>query len=254
MRAPSWRRGIASHPGPRTLQALLVGALIVPAAAPFLGASLPAPFGLPRLLLAAGLIALGVHEVSRTWRQAGGGRRGTQRALRNLAIAGTIALACDAIVRWRSTGFYTPQVLADSLAVLLALHGLGSLLRLFGGESEGEEEPVERPPRADRAASWLRRGRRGAPRRPSPRVADRIEGVAAAMVVAFWVLAAMGMRELAGVQLLGAGAALVVTLPMRFADAWTASAGRLRARRHHGTGFHGHGGPHDPHGATGGAA
>ena len=222
--------------GTQALRVLLSTTLVAPLLPRTMASAIPTPFAIDQW------IVVGLWSLA-TWRliavEVGQRNRLTRRALFRIVLSISIVVAgavvVDGLVARRATGFYTPHVLADALAVMACLHGLSAILRR-AGERRAARWPNAhdvRPDVADRAAAWQRRRRSLLPS-AEPHVSDRIDGIAAGCVVGFWLLVAAGTRELAGVMLLVAGMLVAITIPLRFATAWTASgASRRRTHRRH---------------------
>lgn len=214
------------------LRSLLIGPLVAAAIGTGPFAAWPSPFGAPRWAtrLAVGLLLLGI--AARAW------HRAPLPVGRVVAVAGrlagvvAVALVAHAVVRARATGFYTADVLVDALTAMLALHGLGLVGDALAPSPPAASGDADGP---DFAAEAVRRRARW--QLPGAMPADipaALDAGAAFLVVAFWMLAALAARELAGVLLIVAGGLVLASVAARFARAWlhVAPRARRRARRH----------------------
>lgn len=206
------------HPGPRALTALLTAALLVPAARPLLGRSIPAPFEVDRWVVASAMAILLGGVLLRGYRIlrlriGGSGWRILALILAEVAALAALASILDSIVARRATAFLTPQVVADIMAVLFGLHLAGAMFPIVGA---GDQPPPTRlrSPLARRMREHV--------------TAHRLEGAAAACVAGFWVLLIVAQRELGAALLMIAGALLLTAIPVRIADAWSDARARVR--------------------------
>lgn len=209
-----------SDMGGRLLRLLLAAGLGAPLAAAALGRRLATPFGMPLMLLAGvmGLFAIGYAA----WRIRRSPSRAPLRvgvdALALAVLAATFALIID----HAANGFYTQEVLADAMAVLLLLHLAGATLRAVG-----------------------RNRQRGEP--ASMQFADGLTTAMALFVGCFWVFALIGFHEPAGILLILAGLfggiVMLARLPSAFINErvlfrdWrrTRRLGRSASTRHEGS-------------------
>jgi len=231
--------GTTSHTrrGTATLRLLLL-AVLVPCVLPAtFGRELPAPFGVPRSVVAGVALVVLARLVARPMPAPGNTTHALLRVLAWLAAIGSLAAMADAIVSLRATAFYTAQTVADVMAVLLVLHAIGSSFGRVSGAARNEGAVFNHAAaEVDGLAEAHRRRARWrlTPREPSD-AGDWFDGMAATFVGAFWVLAAVGFREAAGVMLLAGAVLVLASVPARAAQAWARSGAgeRLRARRRH---------------------
>jgi hypothetical protein len=137
------------------------------------------------------------------------GRSVALRVVLTTLVLSALAVTANAVVRHRANAFYTAQTLADVMAALVAVHLFGAATgrvaarraRVGGGSS-----PVE-------LVGWL-------------------DWVVVALIAAFWLLAAVAYRELAGVLLIFAGAISLLAIPVRLTDGWRGASlgGRMRMK------------------------
>ena len=227
-----------SHPrrGTTALRVLLL-AVLVPSVLPeTIGRDLPAPFGAPRSVVAGVALVVLATLVARTMPAAVRSTQALLRVLAWLAAIGLLAAIAGAIVRVRATAFYTAQTLADVMAVLLVLHAVGSAFGRVSGSAREEGVTSDHAGAVEvdgLAAAHRRRARWRLRSRDPSDAGDWFDGVAAAFVTAFWLLAAVGVREAAGVMLLAGAVVVLASVPARAAQAWarTGASERLRARR-----------------------
>jgi hypothetical protein len=201
-----WR----SDTGGVFLRLLLIAGVAAPLAAAALGRGVATPFGL-RLAVLAGVGALsGIAYAA--WR-ARAGQRGLGRLAVDIVAVVILATVFALIIDRTSNGFYTDQVLADAMAVLLMVHLAGAALREVGLNRQ----------RWPRLMVVSGDGASAVPKRSEPasmQFADGLTSVMTVFVACFWGLAVVGPREPAGILLLLAGAFGVVALLARLPSAF----------------------------------
>ena len=185
-----------------------VGAPVVGAAA---GRELARPFGFSLTQLAVLMAASGTAYA--LWRLRRSPTDGLLRVEIDVvalaALAGTFVLIIDGA----SNIFYTQQVLADAMAVLLLLHLAGAALRALGRNRQ----------RWPRLTVLRGDGTPAVPARSEPASMQFADGLTAGMTLlvgCFWGLAVNGLHEGAGVLLILAGAlaglVIIARLPSAF--------------------------------------
>ena len=218
MRPDRAERGTELAFGERTLLLLLLAATAMPLWPISIGEPITAPFGLSNGAVATG-VALAALAWS-GWRIRADGARAAPPVVATLAGAAALSLLFAAIVRWRANGFFTAVALRDGMTALLALHLVGIVLRR---SARRRGRRVRRP--GDATAAWSR----------ATRLADDLTTAVAALVVSFWMLAAVALHIVAGpVLLLGVATSLLVVV-LRVPDALPEPP-RRRPPRHGGDG------------------
>jgi hypothetical protein len=192
------------------LRLMLIGALCAPLAAAVVGRSVATAFGLPLATLGAGVV-LGA-TVYATWRVRRARGWGARRVVLDALVVGLLAAVFALVIGWRATGFYTQEVLADAMAVLLMVHVAGALLRAAGLRRQ-------RWPRVTVVAAGMEPGVPRVSEPASMQFADTVTRGMALFVACFWGVAAAGFHEAAGVLLLLGGVSGMVALIARMPSA-----------------------------------
>lgn len=183
--------------GESVLSLLLAAALLAPLVSGLQGrrVTLPAGLELRDLTVAAVVGALG-------WI----GWRGVVRALPGLVATALLAAAFAHVLERRANLFFTVSALLEGMAALLLLHALAIALRLVG---EG------RAPSRRRLARWMARRRVVT----AGSLARGLTAASALLVVGFWALSVLALREYALPLLMGAGVTTALTALLRVPDA-----------------------------------
>lgn len=205
------RGGWRSDGGGVLLRLFLVAAVSAPLVAAATGQRLATPFGLSLTLLAITLAIVGIAYTG--WRVRQSPTRGLVRVGVDVVVLATLAAAFALITDRASNAFYTQEVLADAMAVLLMVHLAGAALRAVGLSRQ----------RWPRLTMLRGDGSPAVPRRSEPASMQFADGLTAAMAVlvaCFWGLAAIGFHEGAAILLLLAGMfgtiAIIARLPGAF--------------------------------------
>lgn len=197
-----WR----SDTGGLYLRLFLIAGLGAPLIAAATGRHLATPFGIPAVQL-AGIMVAGLLGYS-AWRMRRSPRRGLMRVVTDAVALLALAVSFALIIERSANGFYTQEVLADALAVLLLLHLAGAMLRGVG-RSRQRWPPV---------TVLSSDGVPAIPRRSNPasmQFADALTAGMAVLVVCFWGFALIGFHEAAGILLIFAGALGAVVVLVR---------------------------------------
>jgi hypothetical protein len=216
--------------GTLALRGLLVAALVPSTWPDVFGHDLPAPFGLPRPAVIALVVLLLLTTLQRRARWPMSWWGGITPRLRWPAFVAAVAVAIDTIVWLRATAFYSAQTVADVMAVLLAVHMLGTLVGHVATRGQAGEADFRES--VDAAAAAARRWRRPRMQQPSVDLAARLDAIVAGLVIAFWVLASVAMYEVAGVLLLVGAVLALLTIPARLAGTWQDEGADTRIRAH----------------------
>ena len=202
-----WR----SDTGGAFLRLFLIAAVGAPLIGAAAGRELARPFGLSLTQLAGITAASGIAYA--VWRLRRAATHGLLRVAIDVVALAVLAATFALIIDGASNGFYTQEVLADTMAVLLLLHLAGTALRALG--------------RNRQRWPWLtmlrRDGTPAVPRRSEPASMQFADGLTAGMTLlvgCFWGLAVIGLHEGAGILLILAGTlaglVIIARLPSAF--------------------------------------
>jgi hypothetical protein len=193
------RRALETIDWSRVVRRLLLAAVAVPAWPFTFGEAVVAPFGLTARAVA--LVAVAGALAWAVWRLRTEGSCAARTVAVTLVSGAAVSLLFAAVVRWRANGFFSSTALVEGMTILLALHLIDARLRLSGrrvavagSDDEGDVDLLWSGP-------W--------------QLADELVAAVAALLISFWVLAALKLHAVGAVVFVLASLASFMVVALR---------------------------------------